>query len=175
MGCWGITAFESDAGLDAADFIRKNFIADGKIELDKIIEAMRQDEWMAPEVCRGRVHTGPMALAEIVMTFQRGNCGELDYSEEWAANDNKFAAVASFAAPKESVQWLRDYLSGVLAFHIKDGVHGGFFEEKDWVDYKQHMENLISGLDKLTTAPESLIELVRPREQANDIQLEQQM
>ena len=82
MGCWGITAFESDAGLDAADFIRKNFIADGKIELDKIIEAMRQDEWMAPEVCRGRVHTGPMALAEIVMTFQRGNCGELDYSEE---------------------------------------------------------------------------------------------
>ena len=32
MGCWGITAFESDAGLDAVDFIRNNLPEDGKLQ-----------------------------------------------------------------------------------------------------------------------------------------------
>lgn len=26
MGCWGITAFESDAGLDAVNFIRRSIL-----------------------------------------------------------------------------------------------------------------------------------------------------
>lgn len=30
MGCWGITAFESDEGLDALGCIRKNLPKDGK-------------------------------------------------------------------------------------------------------------------------------------------------
>lgn len=40
MGCWGITAFESDSGLDSVDFIRENLLNNEKLELEKIIEAL---------------------------------------------------------------------------------------------------------------------------------------
>ena len=33
MGCWGITAFESDAGLDAISLIRKHLPEQGDVEL----------------------------------------------------------------------------------------------------------------------------------------------
>ena len=32
MGCWGITAFESDAGLDAISLIRKHLPEQGDVE-----------------------------------------------------------------------------------------------------------------------------------------------
>ena len=35
MGCWGITAFESDAGLDAISLIRKHLPEQGDVELRK--------------------------------------------------------------------------------------------------------------------------------------------
>ena len=38
MGCWGITAFESDAGLDAVCCIRRSLPKDGKLELDAVIQ-----------------------------------------------------------------------------------------------------------------------------------------
>ena len=47
-GCWGITAFESDEGPDAVEFIRENLPEDGKLELEALLEALKQDSWNAP-------------------------------------------------------------------------------------------------------------------------------
>jgi len=60
MGCWGITAFESDDGLDAVNFFRGNLPKDGKLELGKIIEAMQKDEGYVPDVTDGHSHSGPI-------------------------------------------------------------------------------------------------------------------
>lgn len=48
MGCWGITAFESDAGLDAVCCIRRSLPKDGKLELDAVIQRLQQDSWNRP-------------------------------------------------------------------------------------------------------------------------------
>ena len=48
MGCWGITAFEPDAGLDAVGLLREHLTEDGRLELENLIEALRQDDWNAP-------------------------------------------------------------------------------------------------------------------------------
>ncbi len=83
MGCWGITAFESDAGLDAVEFIRRNLPEDGKLELGKIIEALRQDKWNAPpDVKDAESHSSPMVLAEILVKFLDRDIGSLDFDEE---------------------------------------------------------------------------------------------
>ena len=117
MGCWGITAFESDAGLDAVGLIRKNLPEDGRLELEKLIAELKRDSWNAPpDVCDGQSHTSPMALAEIMVKFLDRDMDGLDYGEEWAAQDKKFSAVTSFSASKESVQWLRDYISDTLRY-----------------------------------------------------------
>ena len=180
MGCWGITAFESDSGLDAVGFIRSNLPEDGKLELAKIIETMRQDEWNTPsDVTNGESHTGPMALAEIMMNFLDGSASDMDYDEEWAADDNKFKAVTSFTTDRDSVQWLREYLSDTLKyakvnaeFRAKQGAHewdrwGGWRTEELWQGWQDHMSALVSRLDGLLALPEDQAELIRPQEQAN--------
>jgi len=184
MGCWGITAFESDAGLDAVSFIRANLPEDGKPELWKIIEAMKKDEWCVPDITNGESHTGPMALAEILVKFLDQDIGELDYDEEWAANDNKFSALTSFTATKESVQWLRDYISDSLKFkkedaefQAKQGIHewdqwGGWFKEENWHGWQNHMSMLIDRLDTLLASPESQYELIHPQEQTSGLVME---
>ncbi len=177
MGCWGITAFESDAGLDAVDFIRSNLPEDGKLELGKIIEAMKKNECRMPDVTNGESHTGPMALAEIMVKFLDQDFSELDYDEEWAANDNKFSSMTSFTATKESIQWLRDYVSDTLINKMKDAEFrkkcgenwGGWFEEKDWHGWQNHMSTLVSRLDSLLASSESQLELIQPPEQTNDL------
>jgi hypothetical protein len=179
MGCWGITAFESDAGLDAVDFIRGNLPEDGKLELDTIIEALQKDEWYVPDVTNGESHTGPMALAEILTKFLDGDISDLDYDEEWAAKDNKFSAITSFTASRESIRWLRDYISDSLIyakenaeFRAKRGGHewdkrGGWREEKKWLGWQNHMSTLVGRMDALLASAESQIELIHPQEQAN--------
>lgn len=184
MGCWGITAFESDAGLDAVGFIRKNLPKNGKLELGEIINALQQDRWNAPSsVEDAPSHTSPMALAEIMMKFLDGDFGSLDYDEEWAVEDHKFSAITSFTASKESVLWLRNYVSDMLKnatknaeFHAKQGEKwGGWFEEKNWIDWQEHMKTLVSRLNTLLTSPESSIELISPQEQENDLVAGQSM
>lgn len=179
MGCWGITAFESDDGLDALSFIRRNLPEDGKLKLEKIVDAMRQDEWSVPDVTDGLSHTGPMALAEIIVKFEDRNIGDLDYDEEWAAHDNKFSAVKSFTVTKESVQWLRDYLSDTLkyakekaAFRAEHGndewdQRNGWREEKDWLGWQNHLTTLVSRMDSLLSSPKSQMELIQPQEQTS--------
>lgn len=169
MGCWGITAFESDAGLDAVGFVRENFLGDGKLELERIIEALRQDEWNAPPaVSNSGAHTSPMALAEIMMKFIDRNMDGLDYNEEWAVQENKFSNITSFRASRESIQWLRDYISDSLQYARERADHrskwNGWFEEKNWVGWQAHMEMLVSRLDTLLVSPESHMELLPSRQ-----------
>ena len=40
MGCWGITAFESDAGLDAISLIRKHLPEQGDVELRQMLACL---------------------------------------------------------------------------------------------------------------------------------------
>ena len=172
MGCWGITAFESDAGLDAVGLVRKKLPEDGRLELEKLIEELKRDSWNAPpDVCDGQSHTSPMALAEIIVKFLDRDMGGLDYEEKWAAQDKKFSAVTSFSASKESVQWLRDYISDTLKYakeNTADGSKwGGWFEEKDWIGWQKHMEGLAGRIDVLLASPENRIELLPTLEQEN--------
>ena len=80
MGCWGITAFESDAGLDSVDYIRSNLPKDGKLDLGEIIDALQKDQFRLPDVEFAENHTSPMALAEIVVKFLDGDMDGLDYT-----------------------------------------------------------------------------------------------
>ena len=84
MGCWGITAFESDAGLDSVDYIRSNLPKGGKLDLGEIIDALQNDQIRLPDVEFAENHTSPMALAEIVVKFLDGDMDGLDYDEDWA-------------------------------------------------------------------------------------------
>lgn len=120
-----------------------------------------------------------MALAEILVKFLDQDIGDLDYAEKWAANDHKFSSITSFTATKESIRWLRDYVSGTLehakekaAFSAKRGAdewdqRGGWFEETDWHNWHRHMAMLVSRMDTLLVSPDRKIELVHPQKQTN--------
>ena len=43
----------------------------------------------------------------------------------------------------------------------KGEYYGGWFEEKDWIGWQKHMENLISRLDELIAQPEQEIEFIK--------------
>lgn len=173
MGCWGITAFESDAGLDAVDFIRKNLPENGQLELGTIIEAIQRENCRLPDVQDAESHTSPMALAEIVAKFLDGDVHSLDYNDEWAAKDNKFSAITSFTASKESLLWLRNYVSDTLKFAKQNAElgeqygrkWGGWFKEQDWIGWQEHMKSLVSRLNTLLTSPERVVELIPTQEQ----------
>ena len=45
MGCWGITAFESDTGLDAIGLIRNHLPEQGDVKLQQMIDWLRADSW----------------------------------------------------------------------------------------------------------------------------------
>jgi hypothetical protein len=180
MGCWGITAFESDAGLDAVAYIRHNLPKDGQVELVQIIKAFQADEngkWYIPDVLDGNSHTGPMALTEIMMKFIDGDISDLDYDEDWAVDDNKFSNLSSFAADKESIRWLRNYITETLEQRIKHSdilkknskddwdQFGGWFREEDWNGWQSYMKALACRLDTLLACPGNHIELIQPQEQ----------
>ena len=79
MGCWGITAFESDTGLDAIGLIRNHLPEQGDVKLQQMIDWLRADSWNAPpEVSEGVSHTSPMAVAELIVKFQEKDFSALD-------------------------------------------------------------------------------------------------
>ena len=169
MGCWGITAFESDEGLDAVEFIRESLLEDGKLELEALLEALKQDSWNAPpEVETAGAHTSVMALAELTLKFVDGEVKSLDDEENWDTEEHKFCSVTSFTASRETVQWIRNYLFDTLRnvkkharFQTENGEKwGGWFEEKNWIGWQEHMAELVSRLDILLESSEAKIELI---------------
>lgn len=178
MGCWGITSFESDKGLDTIGLLREKLPKDGKLELGKLIEELYKDPWYEPsDVNEGVSHTSPMALAEIMVKFLDGEAGSMDYDEEGNADDNKFKSINSFLASKESINWLRGYISDTL-HHAKENETadavcgwkwGGWFEEKNWIGWQRHMETLVNRLDELLILPGDNVELVSIETQENSL------
>ncbi|WP_242974093.1 DUF4259 domain-containing protein [Anaerocolumna aminovalerica] len=179
MGCWGITAFESDTGLDSVALIRKNLPEDGKLDLGKIIEVLQKNKWSVPDATDGYSHSGPMVLAEIMIKFIDQDVSFLGYYENWAEKDNKFSSITSFTASKKSIGWLRDYISDTLKY-AKENVEfkaehatnecdkqGGWFKESDWHDWQNHMSALIRRMDIILVFPENQIDLCQPLEQEN--------
>ena len=145
MGCWGITAFESDAGLDAISLIRKHLPEQGDVELRQMLAWLKADSWNAPpEVSEGVSHTSPMAVAELIVKFQEKDFSALDGIK----GDKKFSSLSSFTASKESLQWVREYLSETLFYsrkcakeQEKSGVlWGGWFQERGWMNCLQERE-----------------------------------
>ena len=177
MGCWGITAFESDEGLDAVEFIRRRLPEDGKLELETLLEALKRDSWNAPpDVEMAGAHTSVMALAELTLKFVDGDVKSLDDEEDWDREEHKFCSVTSFTASGETVHWIRNYIFDTLHAIKKyaesqpgDGAKwGGWFEEKNWVGWQKHMAELVSRLDTLLESSEAEIELItlqRPKYQ----------
>lgn len=179
MGCWGITAFESDAGLDVIGSIRKELPKDGELMLQSLLEAIRSSKWRElsdPQL--GDSHTSPLAVAELIFKIQDGDYAAVDYEEDWAKNDNKFQGLSSFTADKESILWLKDYLTETLAASRRNAentehfdkifkTYNGWFEEKDWIGWQQHMETMIERLGELYARPGDKIELL-PLEQMQE-------
>lgn len=172
MGCWGITAFESDAGLDAVICIRKHLPDDGKLVLKDVLEALKGDGWnQPPGISECASHSSPMALAEIMIKFLDGNFDGLDHDEEWAKDDKKFKDLVSFQADRESVQWIRDYLKNTLDYAVQEAsMHSdnckrwnGWFLKKDWLEWQAHMQKLVYRLDGILLTGEEAIELVKPQ------------
>lgn len=171
MGCWGITAFESDAGLDAVGCIRENLPEDGCLNLENMIEVLEADEWSRPpDATEGVSHSSMMALAEVTLKLREGDLQGLDYEDEWEKDEKKFSAITSIYADRESVQWLKEYLSDTLRYsrenakqEAKIGRHGnGWYKEQDWTSWQAHMEKLIGSIDELLQMPEEEIRLPSP-------------
>ena len=105
-----------------------------------------------------------------------GDVKSLDSEEDWNREEHKFCSVTSFTASKETVHWIRNYLFDTL-HHVKKhagsqtedgGKWGGWFEEKNWIGWQEHMTELVSRLDTLLESSEAEIELItlqRPKYQ----------
>lgn len=174
MGCWGITAFESDAGLDAVNLIRGNLPDDGKMNLKTLILLLQEDGWCAPQdVTDGDSHSSPMALAEIMVKFRNKDMTGLD-ADLYAAEGRRFASMTSFTADKESIGWLKGYLTDTLKYSRENAAQGrkwnGWFKENDWNRWQNHMERLIRHMAELLSAPEDTIELIQPETQEMSVQ-----
>jgi predicted RNA-binding protein with EMAP domain len=56
-----------------------------------------------------------MAVAELIVKFQEKDFSALD----GIRGDKKFSSLSSFTASKESLQWVREYLSETLFYSRK--------------------------------------------------------
>lgn len=157
MGCWGITAMQSDDGLDAVEFIREHFPKDGKLELSTVIQSLLQDECnRPPEVTDGQPHTSPMALAEIMVKFLEQDHESLDHDVGPYMRQNKYSMVTSFTATKESIQWVRNYIADTLRHSRRNAQMesqnrkwGGWFKEENWTGWQEYMTDLAGHLQVL--------------------------
>ena len=173
MGCWGISGLQSDSGLDAISYVRKKLLWEGRLDLDTVIDTLQKSSWnRPPEASEGLSHTSFMAVAELIVLYLNKDAASLDYVGHWSEKDGKFASIQSFTASKESLAYLRDYLSDSLRYAKENAkckaeheeMWGGWFEEENWIGWQEHMEALVSCLDTLLAAEGNLLELV-PQQQ----------
>lgn len=220
MGCWGITAMESDTGLNTIACLRGNLPNGRKWSLETALEILKDDDWdrltrrklknsrnpsqvvetlegfydldeeswaaikeyysgadaqkvlqflkerwcTLPKPELGRSHTPPMAVVELMIKFLDGTANDLD---EGRSKDRRFSNIESFTATKQTVLWLRGYLCDTLYYAKENSLfssdtYGGWFEEKDWQDWQDHMETLIQQLDNLLILSEDTVDLCSP-------------
>lgn len=164
MGCWGITAFESDAGLDSIDYIRSILPSDGRMKLAAVVAALQREQVLLPDVCDAEAHSSPMALAELIVKFTDHDMDGLDYDEEWAKKNKRFSDLISCESSKESLRWVRDYLLDTLKYARRNaqqnGDWNGWLQKADWTAWQEHMEALAARLDGLLASPRDPVELL---------------
>lgn len=172
MGCWGITAFQSDTGLDAIEYIRKALPTDGKLKLSDALSVLKKEKYIEP-VTSMWSHTGPMALAELYFKFVDKDISNLDYDEEWAKDDNKFSSLKSFVADKDTLKFLRDYIENSLNYCVANAHYANsWFKQENWFKWQDHMKNLVNRLDEHVNRPEALIEVMNQAESENTLEVE---
>lgn len=175
MGCWGITAFESDSGLDAVETIRGALPKDGKLELTAAIEALRKQYGALPDVKLAHSHSGPIALADIIAKFVDGDISRLDYDDEAWEQDGKFKEIRAFTATKETLAWLRAYVADTFKIRVAAAAEsaksgrptdydfrpewGGWREERDWLAWQKYLQSLIATLDTLLAEPGESVQI----------------
>lgn len=175
MGAWGITAFESDAGLDVIDGIRESLPNDGRLTLHMLLEFIKNSQWQEfddPKL--GNSHTSPLAVAELIFKIKDGDYASLDYDDVWAKKYKRFQNLSAFTADKESILWLRDYLTENLAAARNNAAvnnpanpYNGWFHKEDWEGWQTHMESIIKRLEELSELTEEEINLLE-NEQTQD-------
>lgn len=181
MGAWGITAFESDTGLDVIDAIRNRLPKDGRLTLKSLIEFVQNsNEWSEfddPQL--GNSHTSPLTVAELIFKIQDNDYTAVDYEEEWAKEYPKFQELSSFTADKESLLWLKDYLKENLAAARNNAVnstdpvdpYNGWFYKENWEEWQRHMETMIERMGELHERPEDEVELLSVEQTQEDAQI----
>ncbi len=177
MGAWGITAFESDAGLDVNSFIKKNLPQDRNLTLKTLLDTVKKSEYYTEGESKiGDSHPSPLTITEIIFKIKDNDFKEIDY--EWDKPGEKYSTLGSFTADKESLIWLKDFLTDNLASarqntEPKEGkiVHeyNGWFFKDNWIGWQKHMETLIERLAKLSDDIAENIELM-PNEGQNQEQ-----
>ena len=160
MGSWGITALESDNGLDAIEHIRWNIHESGRLDLHESVLMLREEGLVVPPAEVGYCHTGVEALAEFILKCSEGAVKDLDYPH----NEMKFASMSSFVAEKSDLQWIREYLSETLdsaerKSNRAEKKWGGWFKEADWNEWRERMRTLIGSMDSLLSLPGDPINL----------------
>lgn len=177
MGAWGITAFESDAGLDVIGVIRKGLPKDGRLTLKNLLESLQNSEWSAADDPQlGHSHTSPLAVTELIFKIQDNDYTSVDYEEDWAKEYPRFQDLSSFTADKESLLWLKDYLTKNLAAARNNAAnytdpfdpYNGWFYKENWEGWQQHMETMIERLGELYERPGDEIDLFPADQEQED-------
>lgn len=178
MGAWGITAFESDAGLDVIGEIRNGLPKDGRLTLKNILEFLQNSEGGAvddPQL--GHSYTSPLAVTELIFKIQDNDYTSVDYEGDWAKEYPRFQDLSSFTADKESLLWLKDYLTKNLAAarnnaaNYTDPVdpYNGWFYKENWESWQNHMETMIERLGELYERPGDEIDLFPADQKQEDV------
>ena len=117
----------------------------------------------------GTAIASPMALAEIIVKFRNKDMTGLD-ADLYATKGRKFAfydiVYSRQGSPSDG---FRGYLTDTLKYSRENAARGrkwnGWFKEKDWNNWQNHMECLIRHMDELLSTPEDTIELIQPETQ----------
>ena len=120
----------------------------------------------SPKVETAGSHTSVMALAELMLKFVDGRkVKSLDYDGNGGRGILRFDSITSFIAHRDTIQWIRNYIFDTLwnvkkhaRFQAENGEKwGGWFEEKNWIGWQEHMAELVSRLDTLLESSEAEI------------------
>ena len=171
----GITAFETEYGLFALMYMEDMLPADGHLVLKDIMSRMEKDDWCRPVPAKeGRTHTSPMVLAEIILYYTKNKRTNMCHIDRvFCSPRHSYRNITSFSADKGSLRWIKNYLSETLKSNRQNAMDhkdfGQWYKVEDYHKWQDHMEKLISCLDRLLEKHEDPIELLCPAKMAGKI------
>ncbi|WP_405104481.1 DUF4259 domain-containing protein [Paenibacillus sp. FSL K6-1217] len=137
MGAWGITALESDEGLDLVAAI-EDMLPRDTLDLGELMTKFGEDHFLYD----GTV----LALAELYIEFLEK--GRLDYDHEEKVRS--LTQVRAFTADRISLGALLEHLN-VIWTDIEGDCEGDLAElwreSPSWDEWRAHVQQLIAKLD----------------------------